>query len=252
MDTGDKENHIAGIHLAQMLYIWPYFIFFSWPLLVPHLVEAFLSNGNTAWSYRFKPWAQRMPRLWVAQMILAAMLAVAHYNTVVHPFIRADNRHYVFYVFRYLLWHRWVRYGAVPVYFVCAWAAINLLGGLPESVEEAKAATKDTMKVTSRYPKGGFVDGPRVRVSFVLVWLIATSLSVITAPLVEPRYFLIPWVMWRLHIPIERSVKRRSLDVRLTLETVWFLAVNFALGYMFLYKGFAWQQEPGNVQRFMW
>ena len=41
-------------------------------------------------------------------------------------------------------------------------------------------------------------------------------------------------------------------DHRLWFETIWFLTVNMATGYMFLYRGFAWPQEPGRVQRFMW
>lgn len=41
-------------------------------------------------------------------------------------------------------------------------------------------------------------------------------------------------------------------DHRLWLETAWFLTVNLATGYIFLYWGFEWPQEPGRVQRFMW
>ena len=38
----------------------------------------------------------------------------------------------------------------------------------------------------------------------------------------------------------------------LSLETLWFVAVNVATGYIFLYWGFEWPSEPGSVQRFMW
>jgi alpha-1,2-glucosyltransferase len=41
-------------------------------------------------------------------------------------------------------------------------------------------------------------------------------------------------------------------DYRLWLETAWFLLINFVTGYVFLYRGFEWPQEPGLVQRFMW
>lgn len=41
-------------------------------------------------------------------------------------------------------------------------------------------------------------------------------------------------------------------DPRLWLETAWFAAINVVTAYVFLYKGFEWKQEPGNVQRFMW
>lgn len=49
-----------------------------------------------------------------------------------------------------------------------------------------------------------------------------------------------------------RDGNERSYDHRLWLETAWFLVINIAVGYMFLYKGFEWPQEPGTVQRFMW
>jgi alpha-1,2-glucosyltransferase len=35
-------------------------------------------------------------------------------------------------------------------------------------------------------------------------------------------------------------------------ETFWFLLINTVTGYVFLYRGFEWPQEPGKVQRFMW
>lgn len=41
-------------------------------------------------------------------------------------------------------------------------------------------------------------------------------------------------------------------DHCLWLETVWFLTINLATGYVFLSWGFEWPQEPGKVQRFMW
>ena len=38
----------------------------------------------------------------------------------------------------------------------------------------------------------------------------------------------------------------------LWLETAWFMLVNVATGYVFLYRDFSWPQEPGKVQRFLW
>ena len=49
-----------------------------------------------------------------------------------------------------------------------------------------------------------------------------------------------------------KAVLYERHDHRLWLETIWFLAVNLTTGYIFLYWGFAWPQEPGKVQRFMW
>ena len=111
----------------------------------------------------------------------------------------------------------------------------------------------------------------------------------------EPRYFIIPWLLWRLHVPSpstptaepapdtvpahkpldpEGAKRKAALLAKeqsgealppwlkpildfvaahvLWVELAWLLAINFATGYVFLYKGFEWPQEPGKVQRFMW
>lgn len=41
-------------------------------------------------------------------------------------------------------------------------------------------------------------------------------------------------------------------DPNVWLETVWLAAVNWGVGYVFLYGGFEWVGERGRVQRFMW
>ena len=115
----------------------------------------------------------------------------------------------------------------------------------------------------------------------------STSLSLITAPLVEPRYFILPWLMWRRAVPeymprngdhsmiIEldkkvhsdnssaphstmhpssalQSMLRILASYSTYLELMWYILINLATCYVFLYRGFEWPQEPGSVQRFMW
>ncbi|KLJ13881.1 hypothetical protein EMPG_09228 [Blastomyces silverae] len=267
---GHKEFHTAGLHLPQMLYIWPYFIFFSWPIfLIPF--------ATTILQHRTKKF---LPSVKTAAIFLPLMLVAVHLNTIVHPFTLADNRHYVFYIFRILLRHPMIKYLATPIYFVCGWAVLATFGAtsLRPSAYTAtttipkrphhKTQTQPTKKIKPTPDTTGIepTSNSPVRVSFVLIWLIATSLSLITAPLVEPRYFLIPWVIWRLHVrlpstPIDGSsdgsASAKSRDrllfyLPLALETTWYITVNAVTGYMFLYRGFEWPQEPGLVQRFMW
>ncbi|KIW19874.1 hypothetical protein PV08_00449 [Exophiala spinifera] len=183
---GDKDNHIATVHLPQMLYIWPFIVFFSWPVLLPqlcHLAE-----------FR-RP--HQLPRLSVALAFVAFMLAVVHFNTIVHPFTLADNRHYTFYVFRILLRprHSWIKYAVVPIYLFCAFLVLGALGGPTSS------SSSSSLSSSSPATRILYTHQDTVCVSFTLVWLLATSLSLVTAPLVEPRYFLIPWLMWRLAVP---------------------------------------------------
>jgi alpha-1,2-glucosyltransferase len=117
--------------------------------------------------------------------------------------------------------------------------------------------------------------------STALLWLLSTTLSLITAPLVEPRYFILPWLFWRLLLPAWTPIGNnnpstssssasaswttnklktlRGVDPRLFLETAWFLAINLGTMYMFLFRPFYWRDgengellDGGKVQRFMW
>lgn len=251
---GDKSAHVATVHIPQMLYLWPYMVFFSAPLVLPILLRPLVSAlpkqprefveryvaGSAAWSG---------PGVVVGVLFSACAFAAVHYNTIIHPYTLADNRHYVFYVFRIVLRHPYVKYAAVPVYYVCAWLVVQNLGAPSLSVQP-KATTG--LKKQARVAK----ENASMQISWVVVWTAATALSVITAPLVEPRYFIVPWVMWRLHVPslptATGKARPRSYDLRLVLETVWLLAINVGVGYMFLYRTFEWKNEPGNVQRFLW
>lgn len=316
---GHKEFHTAGLHLSQMLYIWPYFVFFSWPILLGPVINLLIPNAYLPkfLNYGFPKQQKGLPFLFTTLAVIPVFLAVVHFNTIVHPFTLADNRHYVFYVFRILRSHPAVKYAAVLVYFYCAWAVISAFGfstsappprlmqaspstaAAPanqapgeqkqetkkprrERRAEAKKAGKASKapapaqepispeafaRVQEHIAQRQKLEGPP-RVSFVLIWLVATALSLITAPLVEPRYFIIPWVMWRLHVPAQPTPAvyrfQRPEDPNAVLvanaitylpqfmETLWFLAINVVTGYVFLYKGFEWPQEPGRVQRFMW
>ncbi|KAL1885685.1 glucosyltransferase [Paecilomyces lecythidis] len=323
---GHKEFHTASLHLPQMLYIWPYFVFFSWPILLLPMLNLVLPNSflPTCLDYGFPSRQRGLPSLLTVLGIIPIMLAVVHFNTIVHPFTLADNRHYVFYVFRLLLrTHPAVKYVATLAYFVCAWIVLSSFSfsslvspprlaqvspSSAPSTEQSVAENtgkdekpvdqkKNTKKKGKASRKGVSFKEPAsepqqqpispealakvrahmiqrqqpqypIRVSFIIIWLASTALSLVTAPLVEPRYFIIPWVMWRLHLPPQPMPilyrQRRTTDEKelfiaklvaslpLILETVWFLAINFVTGYMFLNKGFEWPQEPGKVQRFMW
>ncbi|KAL8682515.1 MAG: hypothetical protein Q9186_001462 [Xanthomendoza sp. 1 TL-2023] len=218
----------------------------------------------------------RLPRLIVVLPIMAIMTLIIHYNTIIHPFTLADNRHYTFYVFRLLLRHPAIKYLAVPIYFTCAWAAITAFGGLPYVQTPSDATESKPLASRQRLPPpsspSAFDRGHHV--STVLVWILATALSLITAPLVEPRYFIVPWLIWRLHMVSpwptgeEASKKRKKKirtfgarckaflyerhDHRLWLETLWLLVVNWGICYVFLKWEFEWEHEKGKVQRFMW
>ncbi len=234
-------------------------MFFSWPVILPHIIHIFTSD--------FTSLRTKLPRPVAAVPIMAVMGLAVHFNTIVHPFTLADNRHYVFYVFRLLLKTPLTRYAAIPIYYFCAWAATTALDASPSLAKKDGDKPPNTISNTRSTSQE---NASRTRASFLLVFLTSTTLSLITAPLVEPRYFILPWLIWRLHVesapPIQLSSRSspsegllglimRAAEHRSTwlyLETAWFLLVNLVTCWMFLHRGFEWEQEPGMVQRFMW
>ncbi|KAK1783008.1 DIE2/ALG10 family-domain-containing protein [Copromyces sp. CBS 386.78] len=412
---GDKSNHIATIHLPQMLYIWPFFAFFSAPLLITPVLSTLaglfrpakftaISNSNTddtdlsslrstkpsTKSTRFsttEPPQTTTPapssstakssgpgspllniiyfllsrKLYYPFHLLATMLlsaAVVKYNTIIHPFTLADNRHYMFYIFRYtILRSSSVRLALVFAYTFTRWLVWKRLEGnnntasrdfvgemqlrnggnkmrwrdefsaspfatddlslarqrftnrtldensspemtanseqkkandKKEQEEEFLIGTFTTFTPSSSQPSPS-TSSPRT--STVLLCLLTTTLSLVTAPLVEPRYFILPWVFYRLLVPAmpvpssvlssnkkgkgdvdatapaaQQQQPEKGLlwnivhrtDLTLVLETIWFLAINIGTMYMFLFKPFYWKTpggemlDGGRVQRFMW
>lgn len=334
---GDKSNHVATIHLPQMLYLWAFFGFFSLPLFVPYailVVDAVRSvliarkdkdipkeSKNVA----RKP-ALSLPLklftfifnnrlLWPLYLAATFVLSglVVRFNTIIHPFTLADNRHYMFYVFRYTIRRApWIRYFLVLPYTISRWLVWSTLSGCtdwisgahkdacsayyhssrpssftcdPSVAADVDASTsrnsqEEVKKDTKQDPL--FISTEPVPTSTGLIFLLATTLSLITAPLVEPRYFIIPWVVWRLLVPAWRLHDHqegesslfdgasstslwgkfvnfcRGYDVRLILETIWFVLINLITGYIFLTKPYVWKAEDGSIldggrlQRFMW
>ncbi|KAI5275721.1 hypothetical protein E4T47_01233 [Aureobasidium subglaciale] len=311
---GDKSNHVATLHLPQMLYIWAYTSFFSFGLTYPFFAQGLLAVFATvplvAILEPLLIFSRRkfLPRPAVLIGFILVIAVAVRYNTIVHPFTLADNRHFTFYVFRYLLAHPIIKYLAIPIYMSCAWSVLQALGA-PAQVFQIKEDEKDDGKglASQKHPskskssKSSNSDqrqllrlndapfGEGSTISFVLIWLLVSALQLITAPLVEPRYFILPWIMWRLRVPqahpgaslITRPThknwkqwwnkerQRRDIDHqswsnwlyvvlwaehdhRLYLETLWFGIINTGVGYIFLNWGFEWPQEPGKTQRFMW
>lgn len=298
---GDKSNHVATLHMPQMLYIWPYVTFFSIPLTYPFFLQGLLALLATIpVVVIFEPLLifsrqKVLPRPLTILFCVGLTMLIVNVNTIVHPFTLADNRHYTFYVFRILMRNRAIKYLAAPIYLTCAWSAVQALGAsgrffftdqdsaveMENSGLKTKAVASHASNQIVRLNDASFGEGSTA--SFLLVWLATSTLTLVTAPLVEPRYFIIPWVMWRLRVPqahpglwephpyqvlaahirkenstirgVADTLKRLlwlEHDHRLWLETAWYLLINAVTCWIFLNKGFAWPQEPGKVQRFMW
>ncbi|KII93695.1 glycosyltransferase family 59 protein [Plicaturopsis crispa FD-325 SS-3] len=201
---GDKSNHIPSFHVPQLYYFLAFTTFFGWPVLV--------CGGDGGVQLLREVW-RRMAgsriRALFTLVVAAAMGITVHFFTIHHPFLLADNRHYTFYVWRRVfMLHPAVPYLLIPAYIACAWAWFLRVG------------RDQTVLQTLILPV------------FVLPTLLPT-------PLLEPRYFLIPYVLLRAQV----------VDVPtwgLAVEGAWYAAINAVTMWVFLY------QERAGVGRFMW
>ncbi|KAJ2597841.1 glucosyltransferase [Coemansia sp. RSA 1722] len=135
--------------------------------------------------------------------------------TIEHPFLLSDNRHYPFYVWKNVFRrHSLMRYLLLPLYGYAMTAVHHVL-------------TAQTSML------------------WQLALLACTALVLVPSPLLEFRYFTVPYYLIRLHM-------RQPPRYTLAMEIMWFIMINSATIWVFLYRPFTWESEPGFLQRFMW
>ncbi|KAJ2559244.1 glucosyltransferase [Coemansia sp. RSA 1822] len=134
--------------------------------------------------------------------------------TVEHPFLLSDNRHYTFYIWKNLFrsyW--WARYLYIPGYVGCIVVVHAALWRTPAL--------------------------------WHAMWLVCTAAVLVPSPLLELRYYTVPFFLARLHMPTPPLP-------RLSIELAIYVVVNAVTIYVFLYRPFTWNSEPDQLQRFMW
>lgn len=150
----------------------------------------------------------------VSVVLLTMGVLAVRYGTIVHPFLLADNRHYTFYVWRRIINARlWTRYALVPVYVFSAMSFVRILSKKQSGL-------------------------------WILGWLLATCLTLVPSPLIEPRYLIMPYLMMRLYMPT--TTRKQEI-----IEWVFYMMVNALTMTLFIGYPFTWAHEPGT-QRFMW
>lgn len=142
-------------------------------------------------------------------------ILIVKWNTLVHPYLLADNRHYIFYIWqRFYHRYNWFRYAMCPVYVL---ALMLMHRGIQH-----------------------------LRFSFKLMFWLSVFLVLCFQRLLEVRYFLIPFVLFRLNT-------RPNLKNRLPqwLELGFYVILNALAFYIFFTKEIKWKdfKEP---QRIIW
>lgn len=212
---GDKENHQMSLHLVQVFYCWTFVggltlpIWLSQRTLVDYLKFTVGRYGS---------------KIIITIMSYFAIYYVVKNYTVVHPFLLADNRHYTFYIYRRILSKPYSQYLVVPVFHFFQWLVPYMLSQTP-SYSRVKLSTVG-----------------------IVAFMAITTLTIIPSPLFEPRYYIVPLVLFRLFTKLQLT----SHNVRNHMyELVWYLFINGLVFILFFNYEFTWLSEPG-IQRIIW
>lgn len=102
----------------------------------------------------------------------------------------------------------------------------------------------------------------RLPILWLLAYATAVALTLVPSPLLEFRYFTIPYYIYRLsasHASTSDTEPKPQVTTGAkesllpdAIELVALIIINAAVLYIFLYRPFEWSSEPGVKQRFMW
>jgi len=195
---GDAERHGLSTHWSNCLYFVT-----TWFILAGGWRALFLqSAGNSSVRKYLAVRAEAIRQSWRRFICLTTVAAIAvRRGTCIHPFVLADNRHYVFYFFRYfIIPGNLRRYTLVPLYAV------------------SMACWLSHLRSTGRMER--------------LLLFSATALTLVPSRLVEPRYFIPPVVATEL---LAAQRQRRTLS---TIRMILNLLLAFVCLWFFLERPF--------------
>ncbi|ODV60297.1 dolichyl-P-Glc:Glc(2)Man(9)GlcNAc(2)-PP-dolichol alpha-1,2- glucosyltransferase [Ascoidea rubescens DSM 1968] len=251
---GDKENHISTIHLPQLFYCLIFITFLSGPLLISStFMVLYLKNSFGS----FKS-------LSVTALIYVFMFLSVKYFTIVHPFLLADNRHYTFYIWKRVIDFKppYSRYAMIPFYHFSGYSLfyhlfinLNKFNDTINTQNNKQNRNKIVIERINKNLKPTFIT--------ISAFTVSVCATIIPSPLFEPRYYILPYLFWRVLIDIESTTfsfidtlfKKNSYEIKnfkLHLEFLWFFIINFVIIFIFINYTFAWDTEPGLPQRIIW
>lgn len=167
-----------------------------------------LTKLKTVLSSIFKRWY-----IYAYLAVLAAL--IIYINTLVHPYLLADNRHYMFYVWnRFFGKYNFARFIVIPVYLIA-------LATIWE-----------------------YLRSDNLSIGFIVCYIICATVSLVLQKLVEIRYFLLPYIFLRIHL---NNVRPQFI----VLELLFFVLINAVTLYIFFTKEISWS-DYAEPQRLIW
>jgi alpha-1,2-glucosyltransferase len=201
---GDKSNHIVTIHPAMILHTFLFIVIAMGPISGISILFKNMNHLNPiSWSLSF---------CFLIGGFIIFVAGVLYYGVQSHPFLLADNRHYTFYIWRYVLQFPLRRVVLTPIYIICIFIVIRGL------------------QMTRQSPL------------WMMAMFGASALILLPSPLLEPRYFTPTAIITALHMPTPPK-----LTGFLSLLTV--IMANALILYIFVYRSYTW--DDGSVARFM-
>jgi alpha-1,2-glucosyltransferase len=217
---GDHSHHQMTFHPNQLLYLSLFCL-----VNVPITLGEYLTSINAFFQ-----------RVYVSRHSLATYLfllsisiILVDKNTLIHPFITDDNRHYTFYIYRYIIKHTVFRYGLC---FAYAFALQFLYKQMVNS---------------------------ELKLMKFMLWLGATFGYLCFSSLVEFRYFSIPFLLLSFELDnknfnldvegIHKTESRYTAKEKMLWTTLMKVAVNVVIIGVFLLHEFSNKYGKG---RLMW
>jgi len=215
--VGDRRAHAPRFHPMQLCY----FALFASAFSAPRLLSRACYRGPVS---AVVPSFRRAAR--AVSTMAATAAALVRSNTVAHPYLLADNRHYTFYAWRLAFGPgrpAVTRYLPVPLY------ACGLY------LMDRKLSRSRSSSVARR-----------------LAYWIVTALVLCPQHLLEPRYFVVPYLVYRLHGG-DADDGTAGARVAAVVELVAYQACNFLVMWTFLYRPYvSTMDDTGRLDRFTW
>lgn len=216
--VGDRQAHIPSFHPMQMCYFVVFVLAFSFPWLLSLRCSKILELK----SVRKQLTQEKSPSYAYFVPMTAIISTLVYRNTIAHPYLLADNRHYTFYAWRLLFGpgkSTFLRYLPVPVYVY----GLHLVD--------------KTLTQSSIHHKLAF-------------WVV-TPLVLCLQFLLEPRYFVVPYLMFRLHSHIDNTDRYNFRAA--VAEFFSYQVCNCIIMWIFLYRPFiSTMDDTGRLDRFTW
>lgn len=221
--VGDRRAHAPRFHPMQLCY----FALFASAFSLPRLLSRAYYQGPKSLAPFDAVAATAVRRSDVPTRIVSLMIATSalvYSNTVAHPYLLADNRHYTFYAWRLAFGPgkpAFVRYLPVPVY-ACGLYLMDAKLTRPSSI------------------------------ACQLAYWTVTALVLCPQHLLEPRYFVVPYLVYRLHGGDADDGTTDALKTAV-VEFVAYQVCNFLVMWVFLYRPFvSTMDDTGRLDRFTW